>query len=180
MNRAGTAYVRLVVFCPHNDVVAPIQDYQSCLFAAGTEGALSFPVCAVLGKTEKPLSRPELKSLAASLRKLRADASFDINAPAIVDVPLEPARTFGCALFGSSLVPSIHVDLPLVSFEPFDAPLLLLAAGRTNVSAGLDERLFPLRFRAGYVANCVFRRAGTGAEGFSYEWEQGLPVWLPK
>ncbi|MFA5187702.1 MAG: hypothetical protein WC551_14580, partial [Patescibacteria group bacterium] len=41
------------------------------------------------------------------------------------------------------------------------------------------ESAFPLRFRAGFVANLVVWPADHGEAGLSFCWERGTPVWLP-
>lgn len=180
MSNPREAAVRLVVFCPHNDAAAPIQDYQSLLFTSGMKGALSFPVCAVLGKAVEPLSKGELKGLASRLREIRSDDPFVVGPPSLVEAPAEPAGTLGIPLYESAMIPRIAIDRMPGRLEPFDSPGILIAAASRREQLESAASPFPLRFRAGYVANLLIRRTSVGAAGLSYEWDRGLPVWMPK
>ena len=171
--------VRLVILIPHDDTVAPIQAYQSRLFAAGLRGALSLPACVILGRTPHPLRKEELKTLASNLRGFNPTAPFVICEPLSIPVDQEPAGILGIPLLACPITPALSLGAA-AAFEPLETPVMPLAAGPGAFSINSADSPFPLRFKAGCVANLVLRRLTAGVTGLSFEWERGAPVWMPK
>jgi hypothetical protein len=195
----NAALIRLAVLVPHRDSRRLAEARRSSLFAAGFTGAWSFPAVAPLARLSRPLTAPELKALAASLReavlaggrdgRIATGEPADLQCPG-VDGGLEGALRF----WGPSL------DLPVPAWEdiraietaespagmssvysPFSAAVLCAALVPGGVPPGVSLPVIPaLSFRAAAVANMAVIPLTAGAAGYSFRWRIGPLFWLPK
>jgi hypothetical protein len=189
--------LRFLVLIPQGNTDS-LKDRKRSLFAAGFPGAWSFPALVPVALSARPFSRPELKSLAVSLRHASmADGrggKIRLREPQILDCPGIPG------IFG----PALDLPAPVLPPEglllPF--PVLVLAAALADPA---DKDLLPrawamlspgapFSFSAAAVANMILEPlsgspAGTGSRNtphkpgkdgvYSFIWKIGCPQWLP-
>jgi len=192
----GNEIFRLLVLVPHRDVRLTLRKWSAELFAAGIEGAWSFPWVAPLALLRRFLTAKELKSLAVDMRQDYYSPSSPGALSATASLR-EKSRT-NFALFGLNL----NLKLPDVFFEPIrDAieytvsPTLIGAAlvhgklpdGLPNAALAAPP---PLVFsHAAAIANMEYRflaadgaakTACGGNNGYLCEWKIGALHWLPK
>jgi hypothetical protein len=161
-----------------------LRAYKRRLFTAGVPGVYSFPLAVPLAAVSHPFTPGELKTTAHSVRELSAafcqDGKIALGKPVILTCPSE---TLPLSFFGLSL------DAPPPDFSQksvqYRFPSLLVC---TALVSEADQTLtaqdgFPAPpsccFRAGMIANMVFRPLETGDPAYSFEWKTGVPVWLP-
>jgi hypothetical protein len=206
--KKGAFYFAVLI--PHRDFVKPLEAWRSALFAAGVDGAWSFPVCAPLASVSRPLSREALKELASSLRVLsvregrggwfRTMGTAEIEIPGSFRLyglrlgfsPVSPAGPEQYSPLGSELF-NLDVLKGKNAFKPFSEVLipgdfysLRMGHAPPELSGGdlRETRPSPpapsVAFRAAMAANLAIRPLESGEKGYSFEWRTGEPVWLPK
>ncbi|MDR3145901.1 MAG: hypothetical protein LBU21_06460, partial [Treponema sp.] len=77
MKIRNSPFLRFVVLIPHRDSQRALWEYRRRLFAAGLDGAWSFPALAPLALVSRPCDPGELKALARSLRDLTLSGGGD-------------------------------------------------------------------------------------------------------
>ncbi|GHV85335.1 hypothetical protein AGMMS50230_09430 [Spirochaetia bacterium] len=176
----------LAVLVPHRDCLPALELYRRSLFAAGLDGAFSFPAAAPLAVLERPLPQAELKAAAAELRSLLGNRKITV-----VDQTECSGWSPGIRFFGPIL------DLPPPVFpgtlqrweQPVLAPAILAgtadsgmdAAGFGTDAAGLPETPKPaLSFRAAALAQLRLTPSPCGAVDYSFIWELSPLCWLPR
>lgn len=187
---AGTIE-RLVALFPHEDAAASIHAFRRRLFAEGFPGAFSLPLCAPLFSCERPLPLGELKIVARLIREARGLSRFAASRPVELPWPYRRDRGFPERLIVSPLEPKLP---DFGSREPY-SPLGLIVAADTGTEEPSPDwmmkalegptkeafaEVFPVVFRAAFVANIAIKPLETGASGLSFEWKRGTPAWLPK
>jgi hypothetical protein len=185
-----SAILRFIVLIPHRDSGRLLWEYRRQLFAAGFEGAYSFPGVAPVAVVSQAFTKGELQGVARTLRALSVQGGRG-GKIAIQDLgsltysPSSPSgeSLYTLTMFGPFLdVPSPEFSHPRVRYR---FPRLLLVAGliKTEAAERLMQEALPQSsawfFRAGMVANMLFRPLSSGAPGYSFEWHIGTPVWLP-
>lgn len=199
--RRGTGIFRFVVLVPHRDSSRLVEACRSSLFAAGFYGAWSFPAAAPLARLTRPLTPPELKALAASIRqtalnngqagKITAGEPAEAECPCLADYAALDAgiapRFWGPALNlpipgGPELRPR---EAPV--YFPMDRVILCAAlipdgppSASGPYSTGAVPALPAVSFRAAAVANLTVRPLPCGAPGCSFRWRLGRLYWLPR
>jgi hypothetical protein len=191
---------RLLVLVPHRDARLPLRVWSGALFAAGLEGAWSFPWVAPLAVIASPFSAAELRTLAHALREqIPAAGKITTGPPAIAAISSD--RAIGPAVFG----PVLDIELSDSIIPPGAAgkimrrcsPPVLGAAlirrpadGKAGGGWGETRQEEPLlaaipappalSFRAAALANmrCRFLPPALPT-GYSLEWEIGELRWLP-
>ncbi len=181
-------YSRLVALFPHDDFLRPIRAYRSRLFGSGLIGAFSFPACIPLGYANEALKHDQLINLAIFLRLQAENAAghFHLGNPEEPKYLDEPGFSY-IPMRVHPIINELPSGIPLQSFsEQFfilcladfkDSMKQLIPAGQPVPAEG--ESIFPLHFRAAFVANLLVWPASHGATGLSFCWERGKSVWLP-
>jgi len=197
-----------IILIPHRDALRPFWEYREQLFAAGYLGAFSYPLAVPLASVSMPFSRKELKELALNIRELTKEKDGKIVSSTYDAVPIGTALDvlkykpgelsfFGPILdlpFNKEIFPLAAVDKILNMFLPLVFCTALASPGeKHNPIAGPT-----LSFRAASLANLAIKplpASGTPKEGsapekdsqiaryapaYSFEWQIGAPVWLPK
>jgi hypothetical protein len=145
VNAEKKGLFRFAVLIPHRDFVKPLEAWRSALFAAGVDGAWSFPVCVPLASLSRPLNREALKELASSLRALSVKDGrggwFRTMGTAEIDVP-GGFRLFGLRL-GFSPAPAAGPEQ--YSFLGPELSALGILKGM-NAFRPLPEALIPGNF----------------------------------
>jgi hypothetical protein len=195
--------LRLLVLVPHRDARLPLRAWSGALFAAGLEGAWSFPWVAPLAVIASPFSAAELRTLALALREqLPAAGKITTGPPAIAAFSSDHAVSHaGAAVFG----PVLNIELVDSIVPPGAAgkimrrcsPPVLGAAlirrtadGKAGGGLGETRQEGPLSaaipappalsFRAAALANMRCRFQPTSTAGYSFEWEIGELRWLQR
>ncbi|MDR2143814.1 MAG: hypothetical protein LBP29_05545 [Treponema sp.] len=198
-DRAGSFLFAVLV--PHRNAVFVIEKFRQQIFAAGLDGAFSFPAAAPLALLSRPLSGGELKTAAVELRKLLGGGKFVLSAlpenslpkkSPLGESPPELPAALRCtgsperlSFFGPCLdmpFPPLPESAVLTRWEkPFLAPAVLGRGGAECVRVPADKLPSPpeLSFRAAALANLAIRPAGNGEAEYSYAWEMGRLYWLP-
>ncbi len=177
MNADGPAPLRLVSLFPHDDAAAAIHAYRRKLFAAGVLGALSLPLCVPLFRAEAPLTKQDLKQLAAALRETRTEPAFFVEQPRCQAADKSLEGLFGDRFLACPVAPSWEAAS---SPYPLIPPVLPISdASEPDLFTAIEDP-FPFRFRAAYVCNLLIRPIAVGEPRLSFEWELGAPAWLPK
>ena len=164
------ALIRYIVLVPHRDAVKILDEYRQKLFAAGFEGALSFPSVSPLALVSRPFKREELKGLAGNIRRVCNENGGKF---------LADKNALNPPFFGPRLNLSVNGTIFPESAKKkileILSPALLCAALVKSESPALCEE-FNLSFRAAALANLAVRPL---AGEYSLEWKLGPPVWLP-
>ncbi|MDR0403257.1 MAG: hypothetical protein LBH35_06675 [Treponema sp.] len=183
-DRAG--FFLFAVLVPHRNAVFVIEQFRQKLFAAGFDGAFSFPAAAPLALLSRPLAGAELKAAAADLRKLLGSGKITLAA-APKESPALAADSFspeGPSFFGPRLdmpFPALPASAVLARREkPVLAPAVLGRGGAERPCPAAELPSPPeLSFRAAALANLGVYPAGNGEADYSYTWEMGRLYWLP-
>jgi hypothetical protein len=181
--------LHFVIIVPHPDLAASLRGQSRFLFAAGMNGAWSFPHAAPLALLQRPLGEAELRDLAAALREATLPRGGKIALGKPVLIPCPGFHSF----FGPALdvappplpcpavvhaFPALAVGIALAA--PAEAPLLEQIRDLPPARPGF--------FRAGMVANLAIKPLNgafpassvpAAAENYSFEWRMGKPRWLP-
>ncbi|MHB9293974.1 hypothetical protein Holit_03093 [Hollandina sp. SP2] len=182
--------LRFIVLIPHRDSGRLFWEYRQELFAAGIVGAYSFPSVAPLAVVSQAFTKEDLQVLAHTLREISVQdgrggkiSTQELGCLGYSAYTHTGQAKYDLTIFGTLL------DLPIPEFSNpmvvYQFPKLVLAAGliKAEVGEALLNDILPkapvLFFRAGMVANMVFRPLSSGAAGYSFEWRIGTPVWLP-
>ena len=179
MNTKKNAF-HFVILIPHRDAETPFNEYRQKLFSIGAFGAYSFPAAAPLAAVSSPFSRDELKELAGTLRRLSAKTDGKILCQRTnVTVNFEHLSFFG---------PPVDLPLDKGCFPETarNKGLFVLCSPPLCAALLSPEEPQPhepppaLSFRAAALANLAIWPLADGEKGYSYEWETGPLVWLPK
>ncbi|MDR2701593.1 MAG: hypothetical protein LBB72_04100 [Spirochaetaceae bacterium] len=183
------------VLVPHRDCLPTLNDYRRRLFAAGFEGAWSFPAAAPLVRLSQPLDSGELKAAASELRSLLGNS--------VISPVTEGDGSNGkcanseysgseCAGWGPYRFFGVMLDLPPPAF-PADA--VLQRWEKPVLAPAILRRQAPLRcqapriiFRAAAIANLALTPVppentaefASFEADYSYKWELGPLCWLPR
>jgi hypothetical protein len=177
-----TGEFRLLVMVPHRDIRLPLRAWSGSLFAAGFEGAWSFPWVVPLARLDRPLSGEELKPLARVLRQEINKVGGKLTAVA----PVRGILFDEVSVYGPSLPLNLSdhfYDLVSGAIIRRFSPLVL---GSALLSGPLPEALPAppqISFRAAALANmnCRFSPLGDDGEGgHQVEWKIGKLHWLPR
>ena len=188
------------VLVPHRDCLPVLETYRRDLFAAGIDGAFSFPAVAPLALLKRPLNSGELKSSAAELRKLlggkkivalgqdecmgctvrnyspdceAADCGAEV--PLRTNYTVNTVRFFGLILELSP--PVFPVDAVLQRWEkPILAPAILAPGDKAPEPLPQIPALFS---RAAALANFALTPVMSEMY-YSYTWKLGPLQWLPR
>jgi hypothetical protein len=181
--------LNLLALVPHRDACLPLRAWSAALFAAGCDGAWSFPWAAPLAVVSCPLRAEELQALARALREqsLAGERTGKFSGGQAARAALG-----GCfdtaALFG----PVLDFDLPNSFFDSVPAEKIISRFSPPVLGAALLRDGDPVSglppapavsFRAAALANLACRplaaaRGGAGA-AYSVEWRIGALRWLP-
>jgi len=171
-----------IILIPHRDALKPFAAYREKLFAAGLYGAHAFPRAAPLARVSRPLSKEELKGLAAVIRGLTRENDGKITGGRPSVVHDDSAFSF----FGSTLnLPADEGIFPrgarLTILKSFLPPVLCaaLVGPGAILKTPVPEETQPVSFRAAALANLIVRPLAIGDADYSISWETGPPVWLP-
>jgi hypothetical protein len=181
---------------PHRDVRLSLRKWSGDLFAAGFDGAWSFPWLTPLALLSLPFSAAELKALALALRGQtlagNGEGKFKTGAAAEADFPKTGAGDAGGGfVFGPLLYPELPdlvfpksaLDKILYRFSPAVLGSALIGGEDKARRGGVPPARYPpppeLSFRAAALANMNFRSLPCGDGNYSCEWETGKLCWLP-
>lgn len=199
--RRGGDPFRFAVLVPHRDSSRLVEACRPSLFAAGFYGAWSFPVVTPLARLRRPLTPPELKALAASLRqatlnngqagKITTGEPEEAECPCLTDdagAGGGPGSGLRLRFWG----PVLNLPVPNgPELRPWEAPVYIpmsktiLCAALTPdglpAAAGPNNAALPaVSFRAAAVANLTLKPLPQGAAGYSFRWRLGPLYWLPR
>ncbi|MDR2193680.1 MAG: hypothetical protein LBP19_04330 [Treponema sp.] len=173
-------------FIPHRDCKKEVELFKRVLFSSGFWGAFSFPVASPLAILSRPLTKDELKRIAARLRECTCVERNDTGKAGRVTAGAWDTATLGGLYFGGQTL-----DVPVerlfqreaafpsgVVAEQCAFPLLAEAVLRGNEPPQPPADPAPFSFTAGYVANLTLRPLCD--DGYSFEWRIGEPAWMPK
>ncbi|MCL1815855.1 MAG: hypothetical protein FWG27_08580 [Treponema sp.] len=192
----------LAVLVPHRDCLPALNACRQHLFAAGIDGAYSFPAAAPLALLKRPLEPGELKSAASELRKLLGNikivSSGQGECSGFAGHPSGEVRFFG---------PLLELPLPVFSadavLQRWEKPILapaILAPGESSLQEVMEND--PQRYaglhkqggsawlpRAAALANLTLwpllpsAKASTDfsffEKNYSFTWKMGPLHWLP-
>jgi hypothetical protein len=171
-------------------MAGPLRDLSRFLFAAGINGAWSFPQAAPLALVKRPLSPVALQSLAL---ELRSETLREANGK----ISLGPPLLVPCPGFHGFFGPALDLPPPPLPYPGvlYSFPSIALC---TSLVAPGDEALLenipgipPVRhafFRAAMVANLTIKPLSGAfspetvpdpAATYSFTWRIGKPRWLP-
>ena len=172
---------RFVILTPHRDALQPLEAYRRGLFAAAFPGAYSFPLAAPIAAVSRPFAREELKELAAAIRGVTGERKCGKIQSAETSLVQCPPFSFLGILLDFPLEETLFPQAArekLLAVPPFPALCAaLVCPGEENRA---HEKAPPLSFRTAFVANLAVRALPCGGRGYSFEWNIGPPVWLPK
>ena len=169
------------VFVPHRDCLPALEAYRRSLFAAGLNGAFSFPAAAPLALLKRPLDSRELKTAAAELgkkmsgKKIVCTGSSEYSARTESENSSTEIRFFGAVL--ELPLPGFPQDAVLQIWEkPVLGPAIIASHGSfPRPDADLSGQA--LISRAAALANLVFWPVPDME--YSFTWELGHLHWLP-
>jgi hypothetical protein len=177
-----TGEFRHLVMVPHRDARLPLRAWSGSLFAAGFEGAWSFPWVVPLAQLDRPLSGEELKPLARVLRQEINKIGGKLTAVA----PVQSSLFDEVSIYG----PSLPLNLSDNLYETVSGAIIRrfspLVLGAALLHGPLPETLPAppqISFRAAALTNmnCRFSPLGDGGEsGHLVEWKIGKLYWLPR
>jgi hypothetical protein len=181
--------LHFAILVPHPDSAASLRGQSRFLFAAGLNGAWSFPLAAPLALLKRPLGEGELRDLAAALREATLPRGGKIGLGKHLLVP--------CPGFHSFFGPALDLEPPplpspaVVHAFPALVLCVALAALAEEPLVGRIRDLPPANpgfFRAAMAANLSIRplegafpasSVPAAANNYSFEWRLGKPRWLP-
>jgi hypothetical protein len=184
--------IHFVILIPHAAVALPLRAQSRFLFAAGLNGAWSFPQAAPLARLKRPFTPAELKTLASELRNTALH-----NNGTGGRITLGPPALVPCPDFHDFFGPALDLPPPPLPYSgvlyPFPGLILCTALVAPGDAETLEKipvisPVSPAFFRAAMVANlCVKPLTGAfppGAvpdpgENYSFTWRIGKPRWLP-
>ena len=171
---------RFIILIPHRDALKPIDDYKKKLFAAGYNGAYSFPLASPLAAVSRPFSLEELKELGRNIRNLKK-----VKNGKILSTSTALAAYGGkFAFFGPALNLRINEEIfpKSTGIENLCilSPPVLCAALIDPYEKPVSGEEPTISFRAASLANLAIRRLDCGSPDYSFEWRIGPHVWLPK
>jgi len=189
METSKTA-LNFLVLVPHRDCLPAQEAYRKGLFAAGFDGAWSFPAAAPLAQLTRPLAVGELKTAAAEIRLLLGDRAISTPERGLCD-GWGPLRLFGPML--DLPLPGLPGDAILQCWErPILAPAILAPGVDPEplIKPELLVNVVPQipQFRAAALANLTLTPVlPETTEGFvsfetdySFIWKLGPLHWLPR
>lgn len=185
--------IHFVILIPHAAVTGPLRAQSRFLFAAGINGAWSFPQAAPLARLKRPFTPAELKTLALELR----NAALQNNSPG-GRITLGPPALVPCPGFHGFFGPALELPLPPLPCSgvlyPFPSLILCTAlvapgdAGALEIIPAIPP-VSPAFFRAAMVANLRIKPLAGAfppeavpdpGENYSFTWRIGKPRWLPR
>ncbi|MDR3115374.1 MAG: hypothetical protein LBU25_07630, partial [Treponema sp.] len=164
--------LRFIVLIPHRDSGRLLWEYRQKLFAAGFVGAYSFPGVAPLAVVSRAFTKEDLQALAHTVRDISAQdgrggkiSTRDLGSLVYSESTHTGQGPYDLTIFGPLLdLPSPELSHPMVVHR---FPRLVLAAGLIKAEAPEGPVKAPQApvffFRAGMVANMVFRPLASGA-----------------
>jgi hypothetical protein len=177
-----TDQFRLLVLVPHRDARLPLRAWSGSLFAAGLEGAWSFPWVVPLARLDHPLSGEELKALAHTLRQ----EINKIGGKLTADPPVQSSLFDEVSIYGPSLPLNLSDNFYKTVSDAITHRFSPLVLGAALLHGPLPDTLPAppqISFRAAALANmnCHFSPLGNnGEDGHSAEWKIGKLHWLPR
>ena len=184
------------VLVPHRDCLPVLEAYRRNLFAAGLDGAFSFPAAAPLALLKRPLNSAELKAAAAELRNHLGDKKI---------VSAEQNECNGWTFAESAVMVCFFgavLDLPLPAFppdavlytweKPILAPALIASDDSLKPPVAASKADAELSFRAAALANLALQMVPNAEDytkahktesfekDFSFTWNLGPLHWLPR
>jgi hypothetical protein len=174
--------VFFTVLVPHRDCLPALDDYRRRLFAAGFEGAWSFPAAAPLARLSRPLDAGELKTAASELRSLLGSRM------------ISPAVEGECAGWGPYRFFGTMLDLPSPALpagailQRWEKPILAPAILRHQPPFSEKPQAPCIAFRAAALANLALTPVlpentaefASFEADYSFNWELGPLCWLPR
>jgi hypothetical protein len=177
-----TDYFWLLALIPHRDVRLPLRTWSASLFAAGLEGAWSFPWVIPLAQLDRPLTGEELKPLTHAFREEINKTGGKLTAVA----PVQSVLFDEVSVYG----PSLPLNLSATFYETISVTIIRrfspLVLGAALLNGPLPKALPAppqISFRATALANmnCRFSPLGDdGKDGHLAEWKMGKLQWLPR
>ncbi|MCL1927300.1 MAG: hypothetical protein FWG07_00715 [Treponema sp.] len=174
-----------VVLVPHRDCLPALEAYRRNMFAAGFDGAFSFPAAAPLALLKRPLDAMELKTAAVELRKNLGNKRFNTGYSecSAWNTTINELRFFGLTL--ELPQPAFPPDAIVKVWEkPILAPAIIVPDG---IASTMHSSSFNsgLSFRAAALANLALQPVGSAEassfeKDFSFTWKLGSLYWLPR
>jgi hypothetical protein len=177
-----TGHIRFLALVPHRDTRLPLRAWSASLFAAGLEGAWSFPWVIPLAQMDRPLTSEELKDLARALRQEINQAGGKLTA----DPQVQSALFGEVSVYGPSLMLNFSDNFYKMASSAITRRLSPLVLGAALLYGALPEDIPDppqISFRAAALANmdCRFLPLGDGGKGsYLIEWKIGKLHWLPR
>jgi len=172
---------------PHRDCLPALEAYRRGLFAAGFDGAWSFPAVAPLALLGRPLDVGELKTASAEIRLLLGDMAISSPEQGLRDGWGE-FRLFGPML--DMPLPDLPGDAVLQRWErPVLAPAILASGDDAEpLIKAVSGSTWTASFRAAALANLSLTPVPQETTGefasfeadYSFIWELGPLHWLPR
>ena len=189
---------QFLVLVPHRDIRRLLRAWSASLFAAGLEGAWSFPWVAALAQLRRPLAAETLKHLARQLRHEVNLVGGKFFTNGFAQRHVEPVIRGAQDTEKNSTSAAPHeVFGHVLQIEPSDsffelcgeeiirpfAPVILgsaLHSSSSSVPLTIEATAPPeITFRVAALANMSFRPLNDGQDGYSFEWRIGTLHWLP-
>jgi hypothetical protein len=185
--------IHFVILIPHAAVTGPLRRQSRFLFAAGINGAWSFPQAAPLARLERPFTPAELKTLAGELRNRALQ-----NNAGDGRITLGPQALVPCPGFHGFFGPVLDLPPPSLPYPgvlyPFPRLILCTALIAPSDTGALEKipaipPVSPGFFRVAMVANLRYKSLAGAfspgavpdpAENYSFTWRIGKPRWLPR
>ena len=182
---------RWIVLYPHQDSLGPIFELRNQLWQSGCRGAKLFPPFALIAPVAKPASAEVLQTMARLLRgKSLEDSAGGFITGEIIVLKTLPNNL---KLLGIPLSISIQPEkagLPAqtngvtnclsVPEKPL-MPIGIIENQRDHeLARSIYQRLPPLHFRQGAVANFAFILTVDGSSATAIRWELGKPYWMAR
>jgi hypothetical protein len=177
-----TGQFRLLVMVPHRDVRLPLRAWSGPLFAAGLEGAWSFPWVVPLAQLDRPLTGEELRVLARALRNEINKIGGKLTAEAPVPLPLFGEVSVYGPFLPLNLSDNFYETVSDAIMRRFSPTVLGAALLHGPLPDGLPAPP-QISFRAASLANMNGRFSplgDNGKGGYQVEWKIGKLYWLPK
>lgn len=191
MHSKASVIHRWIVLYPHQDSLGPIFELRNQLWQSGCRGVKLFPPFALIAPVAKPASAEVLQTMAWLLREksLEDSAGGSITGETIVLQPLPN----NLKLLGIPLSISIQPEKAILPAQTNGVTTFLTVPEKPLVPIGIIEnqkdqelarsiyqRLPPLHFRQGAVANFAFILTVDGGSTTAIRWELGKPYWMAR